>query len=194
MAGRASKPQVDSILGAIGCLVASRSAVYVSTPLTTGRRWAEWAAQAGAPNPGNRDYGRLLEAAVVGPNRENARHFVQALRTETHATVIDPSALPDVSGWTQPDYRAFWAEVIERYAQTVVFLDGWEYSHGCAYEYLVATKCGAETLSQDMAPITLSQAIALIRAAIQEFLKRGQPVDFLEEIVGRLDRERSARA
>ena len=189
LANSADNTEMGRLLAAIGCVVGERSVIYVSTPLTTGIRWAEWSGVPGALKPDDPEYGHELKTAVVGPNRENARQFVHALRVRTPSPVVDPSALPDVPGWSQPDYRAFWAQVIQRYAHTVVFMDGWEYSHGCTYEYLVAVRSGAQTLNQDMAKITLSGAISLIGAAIQEFLKRAQPVDFLEEIVGGIESE-----
>ena len=80
--------------------------------------------------------------------------------------MIDPTALGDVPGWAQSDYHRFWVGVIERYARTVVFLDGWEYSSGCTHEFLAAIRVGAELLRQDLAPLRLDEGERRIRAAI----------------------------
>jgi hypothetical protein len=80
--------------------------------------------------------------------------------------VIDPTALGDVSGWAQSDYHRFWTGVIERYAHTVVFLNGWEYSSGCTHEFLAAIRVGAELLREDLAPLRLDEGERRIREAI----------------------------
>jgi hypothetical protein len=56
--------------------------------------------------------------------------------------------------------------VIERYAGTVVFADGWEYSSGCAWEFLTAVRVGARLLREDLEPLTIEEGERLIRDAI----------------------------
>jgi hypothetical protein len=80
--------------------------------------------------------------------------------------VIDPTALPDLDGWTQEDYYLLWGRVIERYASTVVFLDDWQYSNGCVYEFLVAQRCNARSVDERLNLLTLPDGLDLIQKAI----------------------------
>lgn len=182
-----SRPEAKYLLGVLGCVSAERRAIYVSTPLTTGKRRAEWSTELSAGRDlSEAEYARVLRAEVVEPNRDIAVRFVEQLRRQTTRLVIDPSALPDIPGWTQPDYRAFWAGVIETLAETVVFLDGWQFSHGCAYEYLVAVRTGLETLTQRMTPLRLPAAMAQLREAVEDLKDRQMPADFLVGIIAEM--------
>lgn len=70
--------------------------------------------------------------------------------------------------WKQSDYHSFWTDVIRRFARTVVFADGWQYSAGCALEYFAAFECGAETLDANFAPLDLPAARHLLGEAINQ--------------------------
>ena len=85
----------------------SRSAVYVSTPLTTGRRAAEW---------------RLLNGTDIGlesdefsgdpcsdANRKDAARYVATLRTSERRVVFDPAAFEDLPGWDKLTTATFGA-------------------------------------------------------------------------------------
>jgi hypothetical protein len=85
-------------------------------------------------------YERAHREKVMLPNCEAAGPVVSELRARS-LIAIDPTAFSP-AGWTQPEFREFWALVIRRFACEVRFVDGWEYSDGCAYECLVACEEG----------------------------------------------------
>ncbi len=148
-------------------IIEDRGAVYVSTPITTGRRFVEWRRGAGAAlAPSEHRYRQEHDRDVVRRNREHVKPIVRAVRERGWGVVIDPTTVHDVPGWGQRDYHAFWARVIERYAGTVVFADGWEYSSGCAQEFLSAVRVGARLLREDLEPLTIEEGERLIRSAI----------------------------
>jgi hypothetical protein len=103
---------------------------------------------------------------VVQWNRARVKPIVRAVRERGHRVVIDPTTVHDVPGWRQDDYHAFWGRVIEQYAGTVVFADGWEYSSGCAREFLTALRVGARLLREDLRPLAIEEGERLIRDAI----------------------------
>jgi hypothetical protein len=109
--------------------------------------------------------------------------------SDSARVVIDPSALDDVPGWTQADYRAFWGEVIERYAAEVIFRDGWSSSRGCAYEFLVAARAGIPTLDAVRRPLSLLDALGMIRSASYPPIRAIEDPDdgFLAQIANDLD-------
>jgi hypothetical protein len=144
-----------------------REAVYVSVPITTGKRFLDWRRGPGAglaPSEGR--YRSEHRRNVVDPNRAQVAPVIRVLRERMGRVVIDPTTLGDVPGWAQADYHAFWTQVIERYVDTVVFLDGWEFSSGCAQEFLAAVRAGARLLREDLTPLRLDEGERLIRNAI----------------------------
>lgn len=162
------------MLAAMGCALAPRSAVYVSTPITTGLRFVRWRRGPGAGlGAGDAEYRQGLLDAVIQPNRAQIAPLVGALRKRFDSPVIDPTELEDVPGWEQFDYHRFWAEVIERYAHTVVFADGWHYSSGCVLELTAAAETGATLLRQDLAPLEPEEAVHLVESAIADVATDG---------------------
>lgn len=144
-----------------------REAIYLSVPITTGKRFLDWRRGPGAGlAPSDGRYPSEHRRHVVDPNREHVVPVVRMLRERLGSVVIDPTTLHDVPGWGQADYHAFWTRVIERYAGTVVFLDGWEFSSGCTHELVAAIRAGARLLREDLAPLGLEEGERRIRDAI----------------------------
>jgi hypothetical protein len=146
-----------------GTVCDEKAALYVSTPITTGKRLHSWERDSGLTES-HPDYFNGLRSQVIEPNIEAATEVVAQLRRR-NSLVISPASLKDLPGWTQADYRAFWGEVIARFVREAVFMEGWQYSSGCAYEFLVACRAGVTTLKQDLNPVTLSEALELLEDA-----------------------------
>lgn len=137
---------------------------YVSTPLTTGRRLRD------LPSSGTKtaeDLGILLNSYVVEPNRREAQAYVRRLRDRVRY-VIDPSALGDIDGWKQDDYRFYWGRVIENFVSRVVFRNGWEHSSGCCYEFLTAIRAGVETVDETLDPLPSARGYTMISEALRQ--------------------------
>lgn len=179
------------MVNVLASVIENHEGVYVSTPITSGRRFVDWssnrAAEFDLTHP--ETYQEFLRE-VLEPNSEHARTVIKQLRVRFNQPLIDPTALKDIDGWTQDDYRYLWAKVIEQYAGTVVFLNGWQYSNGCAYEFLVANQVSPHRLilGETLEPLTLEQGTRLINAAISEFRNSQAPVDFLEHVSNELTR------
>jgi hypothetical protein len=186
--------EIESLLNVLGSVVVDHSGVYVSTPITSGRRLANWS--------GGRDvdvdlshpetYQEFLRE-VLRPNSEHARKIVKKLRSSFPKALIDPTALKDIEGWVQDDYRVLWAKVIEQYADTAVFLDGWQYSNGCAYEFFVANRLDPQPsiLSETLEPLTLDEGTRLVQSAICELQTSKLPTEFLQQVLNELTRLQS---
>ena len=177
-------------LRALTCAVGGRTALYVSAPLTSGRRFAEWRGAASSLQGGSASEHHLAHFHhVVTPNRAAAAQVVSEIRRNPPTwiakrspplVVIDPTALPDFVGWQQDDYRVLWARVIEQFAQAIVFLEGWHYSSGCAYEFLTGARLGIEARTGQGDPMTAIDAIRLLRAGIADLGELGADTTFLE--------------
>lgn len=159
--------QIAAMLSVFATVMEGRCATYVSSPFTTGRHAADWLAKNEIGHPEDALTSVQFREQVLVSNRERAGEFVRALRSRLAgaSVVISPTALPDVAGWTQADYRFFWGRVIEEYAERVVFLDGWENSSGCAYEYLCAVRFCTTTLDERLKRLPPQEAVGLLHEA-----------------------------
>ena len=146
-----------------------------------GGRWIFWTYVAGDAE---------FQRAVLEPNCEHAQDIIGNLRRRFPNVVIDPTALKDIDGWTQDDYRYLWARAIEQYATTVVFIDGWQYSNGCCYEFLIAYQASNDSrplvLDEHLKPLSLEQGLSLITAAIDEMKEGDLPTEFLGRVAEQL--------
>jgi hypothetical protein len=183
--------EVEALLNILASVIVGRSAVYVSAPITSGRRLAQWLASRNVEfDPSHPESYAEFQREVLEPNCEHAQDIISNLRKKFPNVVIDPTALKDIEGWTQNDYRDLWGKVIEQYAKTVVFIDGWQYSNGCSYEFLVSYQSASDqcplVLNENLKPLTLEQGLILIRAAINELKEAELPTEFLERVVEQL--------
>lgn len=178
---------IEKLLEVFASVAEGREAVYVSSPLTTGRLRSEWHRSRDTSDEEDSRDPEELRRHVLDPNRANARRFVRDLRQHLGRVVIDPLGLKDIPGWTQDDYRAFWSRVIEHYAGSVVFRAGWEYSSGCSFEFLAAVQGGAELLDENLKPLPVEEGRRLLQAAIQDNRSQGHPTSFLESVLAALN-------
>lgn len=183
--------EVEALLNILASVIVGRSAVYVSAPITSGKRFAQWLGSRNVEfEPSHPESYAEFRQAVLEPNCEHAQDIIGKLRRQFPNVVIDPTALKDIDAWTQDDYRYLWARVIEQYATTVVFIDGWQYSNGCCYEFLVSYQSAPDhcplVLNENLKPLLLEQGLANIRAAIAEMKEAELSTEFLERVAGQL--------
>jgi hypothetical protein len=119
--------EIEAIVEFFRGVLQPHSAVYVSAPITSGRRFIDWLASfrtlhvAATPE----EYQREHAEHVIGANRESIRALMAEVKSQYRVPVIDPTSVGDLPSWTQNDYRAAWASIIEAFAKTVIFDDGW---------------------------------------------------------------------
>ncbi len=156
--------------------------VYLSTPITTGPRHLAYRLEA-ALDPSirieerDREVARELTAEnlrALEPIKAHVRSVLPA-----GAQVIDPTEL-DEPAWGQRDYHRFWIEVIRRFAEVVVFADGWEYSTGCSLEFATAVALGLPMFDSRIQRLDRSGARKLLEMAAIELSDARLPVDSVE--------------
>ena len=186
--------EIDSLLNVLRSVIVDHSGVYVSTPITSARRFADWSSardfDVDLSHP--ETYQEFLKE-VLEPNSDHARKIINKLRSLYPKALIDPTALKDIEGWVQDDYRVLWAKVIEQYTGTVVFLDGWQYSNGCTYEFLVANGLTPRplVLKEGLEPLTIEEGIRLVKVAVIELHKSKLATDFLQQVLNQLNKLQS---
>ena len=157
-----------------------RSAVYVSTPITTGPTFIDWLRRVGRDlEKGSKEYLTALRAEVILPNTQRAARFLELLRWQHMGMIIDPTSL-EVPGWDQSTYHEFWRKVLERHARRVIFLNGWELSHGCTLEFETAQCLDLDCVDETLKPLSRDQGLQLIRSAAKQVRALGIDTSALE--------------
>ena len=149
----------DMCLNIFDCVISPSSAVYLSTPVTTGDRFYLWVKDGGDPCKPSR--------TIINANTDFAYSTALQLRESTKKCVINPAAFYQES-WTQEMYLSFWVAVIKRFASDVWLNTGWEFSNGCTYEYCAAIEAGIPCFAIDGQKMERLQAIELISVAIEK--------------------------
>lgn len=160
--------QIRAMVEVLAAVAPPEGALYVSTPITTGTRFIEWRRTVGKDlQSDDLAYRDGLRRHVIEPNIAAAKPIVAGLRSRGHA-VIDPTGLSDIDGWEQQDYHRLWTAVVERYAASVLFVDGWEYSVGAMHEMAEALSGGLQLLDDDQNELRLTTIHARVEAAIAD--------------------------
>jgi hypothetical protein len=160
---------------------------YCSAPVTSGKRYINWLERIDKKfidiDEADEKCREFHYKEVIEPNRKYANLIIQKLRHKTCRVVIDPTALPHIPNWTQQDWRFFWQQVIERYVTTVFFIDDWQYSNGCVYEFWVSHRKGIPVFDENQQPLSIEKGTILIQEAICKIRNRGGSTIFIEEIL-----------
>ena len=182
-----SPHEIEHIAYLLKSITEGKDTVYVSVPMTTGPRFMNWYCYTGSTLASSSDeYKREHNQSVRIPNCESARNAIVKIRRKYHdAIVIDPTNF-ESSNWEQEEYHFFWGKVIECCAKKAVFLNGWQYSSGCCYEFLIATRIDIETMSEDGSILTRELGSELILGAIEELQKLSLPTIYLERVAREL--------
>ncbi|MCI0561748.1 MAG: hypothetical protein MN733_24935 [Nitrososphaera sp.] len=185
--------QIAILLSLMETVIEKRGAIYISAPMTSGKRAAAWQQIKHGEIRLRRSRTRTKASyhrAVIEPNRAHARRLAKVLRNEVSRVVIDPTALQDIPGWRQADYLVFWGRVVATFVEVVVLADLWQYSDGASYEFLIAHTRGVKTVDEKKKPVTLEVGEQLIRSAIEELRRWRIATSFLEGVMAELNRLR----
>jgi hypothetical protein len=164
----------DALLSFARCFgVNDHKAVYVSTPITTGQSFLTWRRQNPSLVEAHPGYATNHRQQVVEANLARAEQVVRQVRAAFAGVVIDPTKLDDVDGWRQPDYHEFWADVVANFAHTVVFVNGWYYSSGCALEFATAVRHRLTLLDENLHALDPQRGIRLLTEAADELVSAG---------------------
>jgi hypothetical protein len=158
-------------------------AIYVSAPITSGWHFLDWYKSVGASLSGSTEYEKAHAESVIVRNRTSVADTIAAIKQRLPScVVIDPTAF-DFPSWSQFEYRLFWGLVIERFVKRALFLDGWEASVGCVYEFNVASCAGVPVFDQREAQIGINEAVTLIEKSIRAMKELKLDTEVLENAV-----------
>ena len=144
---------------------------YLSGPITGGPRFVAWEKEVGSVLVDDEQTYRLLrQRQVINPNINDLIAAAKVFREKGKLNIIEPGSFESPNQlWTQNEFYRFWETVITDRADRVIFLDGWQTSVGCTYEYLCAVRYKQTTLDKDQNEINFEKAVKLIDDSSKEF-------------------------
>jgi hypothetical protein len=127
---------------ALDCVLNREKAIYASAELTTGRRlydaMREFNVKTAADLKqlkGKDWYTANIWDANVKAAQDFAAHVREKLGGKTLVITPAPFSAP---GWTQPEYLAFWEQLLRTRISSSWFKADWQYSNGCTFEFAVS--------------------------------------------------------
>lgn len=131
----------------------NKSAIYVAGPLDSGRDFFKILAD-----------GKVSSEEVRATNQARLTEFARRLRLNLGRPVIDPGLLR-VPGWSGRDYGKFFIEIINRYANEVWFINGWEFSYGATKEFINCTQYNLPCFNEVGKQLSVEMGYSLIQTA-----------------------------
>ncbi len=177
----------EALLKLPNTIITGKEAFYISTPITTGIRFLEWFKREGRYLNRNSDEYKLKhDLFVVQPNIDDGSKTINRLRNKLGKIIIDPISF-EANSWSQDEFNLFWRDIIHTYVDTVIFLEGWQYSNGCCLEFLAAVKFNVKLKRADLLPLPVQEGRILIEDAIDEFNKLSIPALTMEQVLVQLN-------
>lgn len=158
---------------------------YLSGPITGGRRLLDWHDAVGRRLP-QADYKDAKESGVVRENIAVVQAAAQHERAAGRNTIEPGSFEANFDHWGQDDFLRFWEEVIANHSSHVRFMDGWQFSSGCAIELLCARTHDRPTYEMNDQILTNARALALLDEALAEIGGRYDPASASDGEIAKL--------
>jgi hypothetical protein len=160
--------QREMLLSMLRGTLGTQRFVYLSGPITTGLKFVAWQRSEGRAIADEAEWKAARGLKVIKPNCATLLRSAEGLRADG-LHVIEPGSFETGARiWPQPDYYELWKLVIDRHGCAVRFLDGWQFSGGCANEFLCALQCDRPTFTVDGKGLSKDAALALIDRALPE--------------------------
>jgi hypothetical protein len=178
-------PIAETMLSLFKCTgVETNSAVYVSTPITTGELLISWHEGTNStPERAVLDPGEL-RSTVIEQNLATVIPLIQRVRTHFDPVpVIEPVSMSEVPDWLQPDYHRFWCAFVERFANTIVLNQGWHLSNGCATEFATAVLAEHRILDHNLDPLPIHRGLQLLNKAVDRLETAQLDTSILRSVV-----------
>jgi|SRR5712664_3176883 len=182
--------EVEMSFSALDCVLNREKAIYASAELTSGRRLYDAMREFNVKTAG--DLKQLKEKdwyttniwdANVKAAQDFAAHVREKLGGKTLVITPAPFSAP---GWTQPEYLAFWEQLLRTRISSSWFKSNWQYSNGCTFEFAVSIDAGVHTLDHQGSSLSVRHGADLIDAAIRDLEKNGFDAAKLRENLARL--------
>lgn len=188
--------EVDMAFSTLDCILNREKAIYASAELTSGIRLYRALREFHLKTA---DELKLKDKVwydenIWNANVKSARDFAAEIREKVgRKTLVITPAPFSAPGWTQPEYLAFWEQLLRTRINATWFKPDWQYSNGCTLEFAVSADAGVTTLDHQGNSLSVRQAGELIGAAVRDLDSSQFDTTRLRENLARL-RSVAARA
>jgi hypothetical protein len=187
---RLFREEVEMAFSSLDCVLNHEKAIYASAELTSGRRLYDALREFHVKSSVDLKQLKGKEwytANIWDSNVKSAEDFAACVREKLggKTLVITPAPF-SASGWTQPEYLAFWERLLRTRINASWFKLNWQYSNGCTFEFAVSVNSGLPTLDHLGNPLSLRQGMEFIEAAIRDLESSGFDATKLHENLSRL--------
>src|SRR5437762_3292272 len=121
--GKEMELSIELVLSAFESSLGNRQALYLSCPITTGKRalqfWAKYPEQATIEPVFSQEFFQ----EVAKPNREAAFAASERLEKLQNRPVINPAKLKVIPGWKRDHYHQMWKYIIQKHTSELAFVD-----------------------------------------------------------------------
>ena len=180
--------QIKATLSFAPTMIGEGNVLYASSPITTGRRMYDRFQEHGATSVD--ELNRTVPGSsrdIMQKNIEDGRQFGNELRTQTGKLAIVPGEFFG-PGWAQEHYMSLWKQVINRYADEVHLNTNWEYSNGCAEEFLIGLEKDMPLVERHATNgMTQKEGVAKIHGAIDHIGAIGAEPKKLFDVVREIE-------
>src|SRR6266849_748133 len=162
---RLYREEVEISFSAIDCVLNGERAVYASTELTTGLRLYNAMREAGVKTVAELKQSRgkdWYSANIWDANVKSASEFAARIRVNLQGKTLVITPAPfSAPGWTQPEYLAFWEQLVRTRISSSWFKSNWQYSNGCTFEIAVSIDAGGPTFDHQGNSLSVRQGAEL---------------------------------
>ena len=183
--------EVELTIRAFRAVLGTVGATYVAIPMTSGKRYLDWAERTGIRDREGAEVWSRIFNEVVKPNIDDARPFVDSLRKRWDSPIVDPTELEFLEGWQQIDFYELWKRVFDEFIHSVILFSGWEYSVGCCKEVARALELRLPLMDVNLKPLRKDDIESQMFAGISETTERGFPTDLLQDCLERVKKLKS---
>jgi hypothetical protein len=187
---RLYREELDISFSAIDCVLNGEKAVYASTELTSGLRLYNAMREAGVKTAAELKQSKgkdWYSANIWDANVKVAGQFAARVRANLQGKTLVITPAPfSAPGWTQPEYLAFWEQLVRTRISSSWFNLNWQFSNGCTFEFAVSVDAGVPMFDREGRAFSTRQGAQLIEAAIQSIEKDGFDAAKLRENLARL--------
>jgi hypothetical protein len=185
--------EMEMIFSAMDCILHRGHVIYGSSELTTGLRLYEelHKRKLKTRDELKKQMGESwYQAQIFDTNVRLANEFAETVRSSLRdSTIVITPAPFTAPGWSQPEYLAFWEELIRTRIKSVWFNLNWEFSNGCTFEFAVALDAGLPTLDHTGKILTRNDGVALLNVAVRRLEHWGLDAAKLRENLKLLNAE-----
>ena len=175
--GRPAMEAIREVISAFECIAPEDGCIYLSSELTTGKRFYELLRQHGVRSKDElkaklgEEFPRIWEK-LKKQNLAQGCAFFDSMNAQGYRNLINPGPFL-ARGWEQEHYLYLWEWIIVHKCGETRFNSGWSYSNGCTLEYAISLRKGIPRRHPEGRPLEAADAIAQIEPALADLDNSG---------------------